>query len=47
MKMGRKAVNRQVVRELIEQKGLKVRQDLPDGDSWSLHYAVFCQSRLH
>jgi uncharacterized protein len=40
-KWGAEAVNRQVVRELIEQKGPKVRQELPDGDSWSLHYAVF------
>jgi uncharacterized protein len=43
-KWGAEAVNRQVVRELIEQKGPKVRQELPDGDSWSLHYAVFARA---
>jgi uncharacterized protein len=43
-KWGGAAVNRQVVRELIEQKGPKVRQDLPDGDAWSIHYAVFART---
>lgn len=37
-------VERQVVRELIEQKGPKVRQELRDGDDWTLHYAVFARA---
>jgi uncharacterized protein len=41
---GEGAVNRQVLRELIEQKGPKVRQELPDGEDWSFHYAVFAQA---
>ena len=40
---GAEQVNRQVVRELIEQKGPKVRQELPDGEAWSFHYAVFAR----
>jgi uncharacterized protein len=43
-KWGEGAVNRQIVRELIEQKGPKVRQELPDGDAWSVHYAVFARA---
>jgi uncharacterized protein len=43
-KWGEGAVNRQIVRELIKQKGPKVRQELLDGDSWSLHYAVFARA---
>ncbi|MCP4358690.1 MAG: ATP-binding protein [Chloroflexi bacterium] len=43
-KWGAGKVNRQVVRELIEQKGPKVRQELPDGEAWSFHYAVFARA---
>ena len=43
-KWGEGAVSRQVVRELIEQKGPKARQDLPDGDSWTFYYAFFARA---
>jgi uncharacterized protein len=43
-KWGEGAVSRQVVRELIEQKGPKVRQVLPDGDSWAFYYAFFARA---
>jgi uncharacterized protein len=43
-KWGAEAVNRQVVRELIEQKGPKVRQELPRGEDWAFHYAVFARA---
>lgn len=42
-KWGEGQVKRQVVRELIEQKGPKVRLALPDGESWSVYYAVFAR----
>ncbi len=42
-KWGEGKVNRQVVRELIEQKGPKVRQELPHGEAYSFHYAVFAR----
>ncbi len=41
---GEGPVNRQVVRELIEQKGPKVRQELPGGEDWTFHYAVFARA---
>ena len=34
-------MNRQVVRELIEDKMKKVQKELPDGESWSFYFAVF------
>ena len=37
-------MSRQVVRELIEQKASKVRQALPDGDSWTFYYAFFARA---
>ncbi|MEW5985620.1 MAG: ATP-binding protein [Chloroflexota bacterium] len=43
-KWGEEPVNRPVVRELIEQKGPKVRQELPDGEDWSFHYAIFARA---
>lgn len=43
-KWGEGKVNRQVVRELIEQKGPKVRQVLADGDAWTFYYAVFARA---
>lgn len=42
-KWGEEPVSRQVVRELLEQKGAKLRQDLPDGDDWTFHYAIFAR----
>ena len=43
-KWGEGKVNRQVVRELSEQKGPKVRQELRDGEDWTFHYAVFARA---
>jgi hypothetical protein len=43
-KWGEGKVNRQVVRELIEQKGPKVRQELRSGEDWTFHYAVFARA---
>ncbi len=43
-KWGEGKVNRQVVRELIEQKGEKVRQELPNGEDYSFHYAIFARA---
>ena len=44
-KWGEEAVNRQVVRELIERKGPEVRRDLPgDGEGWTVHYALFSRA---
>lgn len=43
-KWGEGKVKRQVVRELIEQKGPKVRQELSSGEDWTFHYAVFARA---
>ncbi|MCB0028484.1 MAG: ATP-binding protein, partial [Anaerolineales bacterium] len=43
-KWGDEKVSRQVVRELTEQKGARVRQDLRDGDDWTFHYALFARA---
>jgi hypothetical protein len=43
-KWGEGPVNRQVVRDLIERKGPQVRQDLPHGEDWSFHYAIFARA---
>ena len=44
-KWGGEGVDRQVVRELIEEKGPTVRSELPDkGAGWTLHYAVFARA---
>ena len=43
-KWGEGQVDRQVVRELMEKKGPRVRQELPDGDAWTFHYAVFARA---
>jgi uncharacterized protein len=43
-KWGEEPVGRQVVRELIAQKGPKLRQDLSDGDAWTCHYAIFARA---
>lgn len=46
-KWGTDKVDRQVVRELIEQKGAQVRRELPqEGMGWTLHYAIFSWTGL-
>jgi AAA+ ATPase superfamily predicted ATPase len=46
-KWGLDRVDRQVVRELIEQKTPKVRSALPNGgEDWRVHYAVFARSGI-
>jgi AAA+ ATPase superfamily predicted ATPase len=46
-KWGTKRVSRKVVRELVEQKASRVRQDLPNkGQDWTIHYGVFCRAGL-
>lgn len=43
-KWGADEIDRQVVRELIEQKAPRLLQDLPDqGRDWSVHYALFAR----
>ena len=42
-KWGAEKVSRQVVRDLIERKGPRVRADLP-GEGWTLHYALFSRA---
>ncbi len=41
---GEEPVSRQIVRELVEQKGPKLRQELPDGDVWTFHDANFARA---
>jgi AAA+ ATPase superfamily predicted ATPase len=44
-KWGDQAVNRQVVRELLEQKTARVENDLPDmGQGWQIYYALFSRA---
>ncbi|MFN8492576.1 MAG: ATP-binding protein [Caldilineaceae bacterium] len=44
-KWGADPVDRQVVRELIAQKGPKVLVELPNqGNGWTLHYAIFARA---
>ena len=44
-KWGTDRVSRQVVRELVEQKGSQVRRELPDeGSGWNIHYALFSRA---
>lgn len=43
-KWGEGKVKRQVVRELIEQKGPKVRLELRNGEDYSFHYVVFART---
>ena len=46
-KWGVDHIDRQVVRELIEQKKPKVMKGLPDsGDSWRVHYAIFSRGGM-
>ena len=43
-KWGEGKITRKIVRELVEQKGPKVRQELPKGDEWVFHYAIFTRA---
>lgn len=44
-KWGQGPVNRQVVRELIERKTLRLRRDLTDaGEGWDIFYAIFSRA---
>ena len=43
-KWGADPVSHQMVRELIEQKGHKLRADLPNGAAWTFHYVVFARA---
>ena len=44
-KWGADRVSRQVVRELVEQKGPQVRRELPhEGSGWNIHYALFSRA---
>jgi hypothetical protein len=43
-KWGADEVSPQMIRELIEQKGPKLRSDLLNGAAWTFHYAVFAQA---
>lgn len=45
-KWGTDAVGRQVVRDLIEQKAVKLRQELPNGEQWHFYYAIFGRAGL-
>lgn len=45
-KWGDGRVDRQTVRELIDGKGEQLRRELPDGDAWRFHYAVFSRGGL-
>jgi AAA+ ATPase superfamily predicted ATPase len=44
-KWGTGKVSRQVVRDLVEQKAVHLRQDL-QGEEWSFHYALFTRAGL-
>lgn len=44
-KWGMDRVDRQIVRDLIEQKGAKVKMDLPEqGEGWTISYALFARA---
>lgn len=45
-KWGEGRVDRQIVRDLIDHKGPLLRRELPDGDDWQFHYAVFSRAGL-
>ena len=45
-KWGEGRVDRQIVRDLIDHKGPLLRRELPDGDTWQFHYAVFSRAGL-
>jgi AAA+ ATPase superfamily predicted ATPase len=45
-KWGEGQTDRQVVRELIEGKAALLRKELPEGDEWRFHYAVFSRKGL-
>ncbi|RIK15231.1 MAG: hypothetical protein DCC51_14915, partial [Anaerolineae bacterium] len=43
---GEGRVDRSVVRDLIDRKATALRQELPDGEAWRFHYAVFSREGL-
>lgn len=45
-KWGEQPVDRSVVRELIESKAVLLRRELPDGEAWRFHFAVFSRTGL-
>ncbi|HRN68844.1 MAG TPA: ATP-binding protein [Promineifilum sp.] len=45
-KWGDGNVDRSVVRDLIEGKGELLRKELPDGEAWRFHYALFTRAGL-
>ncbi len=45
-KWGEGRVDRSVVRDLIDRKATALRQELPDGEAWQFHYAVFSREGL-
>jgi len=45
-KWGDGNVDRSVVRDLIEGKGELLRKELPDGEAWQFHYALFTRTGL-
>ena len=45
-KWGAEPVSRQVIRDLIEQKGPKMRENLTQGSDWQFHYAIFARAGL-
>ena len=45
-KWGEGHVDRAVVRDLIDRKAVRLRQELPDGEAWRFHYALFSREGL-
>ncbi len=45
-KWGEAKVDRAVVTDLIEHKSAQLRNELPDGETWRFHYAMFTRSGL-
>ena len=45
-KWGEGRVDRAIVRELIDNKGVRLRREIPDGDTWQFYYAVFSRAGM-
>lgn len=45
-KWGEGRVDRAVVRDLIDRKAVMLRKELPDGEAWRFHYALFSRDGL-
>ncbi len=44
-KWGQRAVNRQIVRDLVERKTPRLKRDLPgSGEGWGIHHAIFSRA---